>query len=142
MSPSLKNATHQILVHFQQNPFSTEGFSMSIEILSTEFKRVQLLEVSGRVDSTTAGQLGEALNGTIDAGKSRVVLDLSKVDYMSSAGLREMVSALKRVQGMPGSGGYVRIANPSERVREVLELAGLDEIFKIFPTQVEAVGSF
>lgn len=115
---------------------------MTIEILSTEFKRVQLLEVSGRVDSTTAGQLGDALNETIDTGKSRVVLDLSKVEYMSSAGLREMVSALKRVQGLPGSGGDVRIANPSERVREVLELAGLDEIFKIFPTQVEAVGSF
>jgi anti-sigma B factor antagonist len=115
---------------------------MSIEILSTEFKRVQLFEISGRVDSTTAGQLGEALNSAIDAGKNRIVLDLSKVEYMSSAGLREMVSALKRVQNAPASSGDVRVANPSERVREVLELAGLDEIFKIFPTQVEAVGSF
>jgi anti-sigma B factor antagonist len=115
---------------------------MTIKILSTELKRVQLFEVSGRVDSTTAGQLGEALNTTIDSGKNKIVLDLREVEYMSSAGLREMVSALKRVQGSPASSGDIRIANPSERVREVLELAGLDEIFKIFPTQVEAVGSF
>ena len=115
---------------------------MTIDIISTEFKRVQLLEVSGRVDSTTAYQLGEALTKVIDNGKNKIVLDLNKVEYMSSAGLREIVSALKRVQALPASGGDVRIANPSDRVREVLELAGLDEIFKIYPTQIEAVGSF
>ena len=51
----------------------------------------------------------------------------------------EMVRVLKRVKR---TGGDLRIANPSERVREVLELAGLDSIFEIYPTQVEAVGSF
>jgi anti-sigma B factor antagonist len=58
---------------------------------------------------------------------------------MSSAGLREMVRVLKRVKR---TGGDLRIANPSDRVKEVLELAGLDTIFEIYPTQVEAVGSF
>lgn len=74
-----------------------------------------------------------------DEGRNYIVLDLGGVEYMSSAGLREMVRVLKRVKR---SGGDLRIANPSERVREVLELAGLDSIFEIYPTQVEAVGSF
>jgi anti-sigma B factor antagonist len=112
---------------------------MAIEIKVSEMKRVLLVEIAGRVDSVTASELGEELNQSIDKGKNRIVLDLNQVEYMSSAGLREMVAALKRVQH--GSGD-IRIANPSERVHEVLELAGLDQIFKIFPSQVEAVGSF
>ncbi|MCI0711706.1 MAG: STAS domain-containing protein [Chloroflexi bacterium] len=112
---------------------------MSLELNQQELKRVLLIEVSGRVDSTTADQLGKALNDAIDEGQSQLVLDLSRVDYMSSAGLRELVSALKRLQRGRGD---LRLAALSERVEEVLELAGLDEIFKIYETQVEAVGSF
>ena len=55
------------------------------------------------------------------------MLDLGGVEYMSSAGLREMVRVLKRVKR---SGGDLRIANPSDRVKEVLELAGLDTHFR------------
>lgn len=112
-----------------------------ITITQKELRRIALLEVTGRIDSTTASELGNALNGIIDDGKNRIVLDLKDVEYMSSAGLREMVSALKRVQNIAGTGD-LRLASPSDRVREVLELAGLDEIFKIFDTQVDAVGSF
>lgn len=112
---------------------------MTMEIIVSEMKRVQLLEVLGRVDSTNATELGDALDRSVDAGNSNLVLDLSGVEYMSSAGLREMVRVLKRVKR---GGGDLRIASPSERVQEVLELAGLDTIFEVYPTQVEAVGSF
>jgi anti-sigma B factor antagonist len=103
-------------------------------------ERVTLVAVHGRIDSMNANQLGEALSSVIDEGHIHIVLDLSGVDYMSSAGLREIVNALKKVKR--SGGGDVRIAQPSERVREVLEMAGLDTIFQIFATQVEAVGSF
>ena len=112
---------------------------MVMEINVSEMKRVQLFEVIGRVDSTNASELGAALDRAADEGRTSMVLDLSGVDYMSSAGLRQMVRVLKRVKR---GGGDLRIANPSERVKEVLELAGLDTIFEIYPTQVEAVGSF
>lgn len=104
-----------------------------------EMKRTDLIVVEGRVDSMTAPQLGEALNGQIDRGKKYLVIDLAEVEYMSSAGLGELVSALKRVKPV---GGDLRIAAPSERVREVLELSGLDTIFKMYDDQVEAVGSY
>ncbi|NPV66917.1 MAG: STAS domain-containing protein [Anaerolineae bacterium] len=110
-----------------------------MEIKTSELKRVTLLEVSGRIDSTNANELGEALNAAIDSGRTQIVLDLANVDYMSSAGLRELVSALKKVKRGTGD---LRLASVSGRVLEVLELAGLDTIFEIYPTQVEAVGSF
>lgn len=110
-----------------------------MEINSSDMKRVRLFEVVGRIDSYNATDLGTALDAAADDGQVNLVLDLSSVEYMSSAGLREMVRVLKRVKR---SGGDLRIAAPSDRVREVLELAGLDTIFEIFATQVEAVGSF
>jgi anti-sigma B factor antagonist len=109
-----------------------------MDINVSEHASVTLVEVSGRIDSMNANQLGEALSNTIDGGHLNMVLDLANVEYMSSAGLREIVSALKKVRGK----GDVRLAQPSHRVREVLEMAGLDTIFQIFPTQAGAVGSY
>lgn len=100
---------------------------------------ITLVEVSGRIDSMNANELGAALSDTIDNGHIRLVLDLGSVEYMSSAGLREIVSALKKVKRETGD---MRLAQPSPRVREVLEMAGLDTIFRIFPTQGEAIGSY
>lgn len=97
-----------------------------------------LIEASGRIDSTNANQLGEALMNEINQGSTRLVVDLARVDYMSSAGLREIVSALKKVRGK----GDLRLAEPSERVLEVLEMAGLDTIFQIFPNQALALQSY
>ncbi len=111
-----------------------------MDINVSGMKRATLIEVNGRVDSTNATQLGEALNQQIDAGHHMLVVDLSNVEYMSSAGLRELVAALKKARKT--AGGDVRLASLSPRVREVLELAGLDTIFHVYPTQVEAVGSY
>lgn len=110
-----------------------------MEVRVSEMNRVDLVEVTGRVDSSTARQLGEHLETQMNRGRNRIVVDLSAVDYISSAGLRELVSGLKRAKQ---DGGDLRLARPSDRVREVLEMAGLSAIFEIFESQVEAVGSF
>jgi anti-anti-sigma factor len=112
---------------------------VSVDIHVSGHNQVTVVEVHGRVDSMTANQLGEALNKELDGGNVHVVLDLSHVDFVSSAGLREIVTALKKAKR---GAGDLRLAQPSDRVREVLEMAGLDTIFRIFPSQAEAVGSF
>lgn len=110
-----------------------------IDIRVSTLDHVTLVEVNGRVDSMNAGDLGAALSSAIDAGSKQIVLDLSQVSYMSSAGLRELVSAFKKARRVNGD---LRIAQPSPRVQEVLEMAGLDTIFQIYPTQIDAVGSY
>lgn len=101
-------------------------------------ENVTLVKVQGRVDSMNANQLGDALAEEIESGHVQIVLDLAGVDYMSSAGLREIVNALKKVKPH----GDLRIAQPTDRVLEVLEMAGLNTILKIFNTQTEALGSY
>lgn len=109
------------------------------DILVSTDNGVTLVEVSGRIDSMNANQLGTTLIDEIDGGHIQLVLDLGKVDFMSSAGLRELVTALKKVKKASGD---MRLAQPSSRVREVLEMAGLDTIFLIFDSQGDAVSSF
>ncbi len=110
-----------------------------VDFRVSEVDGVTLIEASGRIDSMNADELGETLSDEIERGGRQVVLDLSKVSYMSSAGLRELVAAYRRLQD---SAGDLRLAQPSSRVLDVLEMSGLDTIFQIFPTQVAAVGSY
>lgn len=105
----------------------------------SEVEQVTLIEVSGRIDSMNASELGEALSGEFERGSRQIVVDLAKVSYMSSAGLRELVAAYRKLHD---SSGDLRLAQPSSRVLDVLEMSGLDTIFQIFPTQVDAVGSY
>ncbi len=109
-----------------------------MEIQVTEHKRVVVLKVSGRIDSSTAGAFDEEVMGLIEGGKKNLVLDFSEVDFLSSAGLRTLVTARKAVQG----GGAVRLAAISNRVKDTLEIAGLDVLFEIHPDRESAVGAF
>ena len=101
--------------------------------------QVTLIEVEGRIDSMNANELGDVLNSEFERGGRQIVLDLSNVSYMSSAGLRELVAAYNKLRSAAGD---LRLARPSSRVQDVLEMSGLDTIFQIFPTQVDAVGSY
>jgi anti-anti-sigma factor len=110
-----------------------------IEFQVSELDQVTLIVVSGRIDGMNAEELGETLTCEIERGARQIVLDLANVSYMSSAGLRELVAAYRKLHG---STGDLRLAQPSSRVQDVLEMSGLDTIFQIYLTQTEAVGSY
>lgn len=111
-----------------------------MEIIHKEFKRVDLVSVSGRVDSNTAPDLESTFRGINDAGRFRIVLDMSNLEYISSAGLRVLVSTLKNCRRY--NRGDLRLASLSDRITGVMEMAGLDVLYKIYPDATEAVGSF
>ena len=100
---------------------------------------ILVIEAGGNIDSVSAEQLGSFLQYEIDAGKRYLVLDLGRVDSVGQDGLWEMVTALKRVRR---SQGDIRLAQPSDRVRDAMEMSGLDQIFRIFDSQSEAVASY
>jgi len=113
---------------------------MAVKITTREYKRVDLVAVEGRVDSSTAPQLEKALQKIIDAGRYRIVVDLAATDFMSSAGLRALLTALKQVRRF--NRGDLRLAGMSSKVKKAFELAGLVVIFQLFDDSVDAVGSF
>ncbi|MDI7276325.1 MAG: STAS domain-containing protein [Anaerolineae bacterium] len=111
-----------------------------MQVRTRQYRRVDLVEVSGRVDSGTAPKLEAALQGIMGQERYRIAVDLSGVEYLSSAGLRVLVGALKRARRW--NRGDLRLASVPARIREVLQLAGLDVLFKMYDSAVDAVGSF
>ena len=103
-------------------------------------KVAYVVTVVGRVDSSNASELDTTLAQLIDDGHSKLVLQLTEISYMSSAGLRAIVSALRGAKKKLR--GDVRIAAPSERVSEVFNLAGLTPLFQIYDDVETAVNSF
>ena len=108
-------------------------------ILVESFKRVDLVEVSGRIDSSNAHEFDETMKQLADQDRHQLVLNLGNVEYMSSAGLRAIVTALRTSKK---NNGDVRISQPSDRVKEVLDLAGLTSLFQYYDDDTSAVGSY
>ena len=111
----------------------------AVNVSVESMKRVDLVTVSGRIDSSNAAEFERSLKELMEGGRHKLVLNLDGVSYMSSAGLRTLVSTLKECKKKNGDG---RLAAPSERVAEVLSLAGLDSLFQVFEDDTAAVGSF
>ena len=92
-----------------------------------------VLPLTGRLDASTAPAVEQALLGTATAG-ARLALDLGGLDYLSSAGLRTLLSLLKAYQAQ---GGTVCLLRPRAGVREVLEISGFSTIFAVKDSEAE-----
>ncbi len=111
-----------------------------MQITHKQLSRVDLVAVHGRVDANTAPQLQDTLRSIFDERRFRVVLDLSEMSYMSSAGLKVLLAALKEAKRW--NRGDLRLAALQPQVHDTLNLVGLLQLFRIYPSTVEAVGSF
>ncbi|GAB4423674.1 MAG: hypothetical protein Kow00106_20690 [Anaerolineae bacterium] len=87
-----------------------------------------IIEVVGRLDSDHAETLAERACAALSTERVHLILDLSAVTFINSAGLRALVQAIKEAQA---SGGSLTLINPSESVRRALELVGLDSVLPI-----------
>ncbi|MBQ7650010.1 MAG: STAS domain-containing protein [Victivallales bacterium] len=85
------------------------------------------LALEGRLDTVSAPELEDALSASLD-GVTALVLDLAKLDYLSSAGLRVLLSAHKR---MSGKDGTMTLRNVSETVKDVFDITGFTDFLNI-----------
>ena len=109
-----------------------------MELSSREYKRAIVLRVVGRVDANSAKHFEEEIQRHVTTGPSNLILELDSADYLSSAGVRVLITAQKTLKQR---GGAVMLASPSERVREVMQMAGLDPLFPVYSDTETALGS-
>jgi len=93
-------------------------------------------KVSGELDVATAPKLRERLTEAIDAGSTRLVVDLADVDFVDSTGLGVLVGALRRARE---GGGEVRLVCTNHRILKVFQATGLHEVFRIGATVDDVV---
>ena len=97
-----------------------------------------LVTVAGELDIATVPQLRERLDAAVDAGATRVVLDLTDVSFMDSVAMAAIIHARTRL----GDAGRLVVAIPSESyTRLVFEIAGLPRCLDLFETRAEAVAA-
>jgi anti-sigma B factor antagonist len=94
-----------------------------------------VLAVSGEVDVATAPRLRKRLVGLVGEGRTRIVVDLEKVDFIDSTGLGVLVGALKRVRTNEGD---LALVCTGPRILKVFEITGLTKVFTIHRTVDEA----
>jgi stage II sporulation protein AA (anti-sigma F factor antagonist) len=98
---------------------------------------VSVLRPSGRLDSITAASIEKEI-AAVSTQSARVVLDLSELDYLSSAGVRMIVISAKRLKQR--SGTFV-LCNPQPMVRQVLELSGLFGVLTVASSLAQAMST-
>jgi anti-sigma B factor antagonist len=111
----------------------------TLSIETDNAQNISVMKVTGRVDSETAPDLDAALSKLLNENRNKIVLNLQDVDFLSSAGLRAMVKALK---GAQKSGGDVRLAAVSQPIEVILRTVGMMQMFKMYSTSEEAVAGF
>jgi anti-sigma B factor antagonist len=108
-----------------------------MEITVKEFKQTELITIQGRVDSVEASQLAQALEAAHHRGRYKLVVDMSQVEYMSSAGFRALGDAQRN--NKRNNRGEVVLAQVPKQIYEALELVGFTEYFNIFDTVTSAL---
>lgn len=98
-----------------------------------------VVAVTETIDALTAPELTRALGQQIAEGHCNLVVDLTGVDFMSSAGLRTLLGGVKETRT---HGGDLRIASVNPGIDKVLRMSGFHNIAKVFPSSAEALASF
>lgn len=105
-------------------------------IKTVEKEGVQIVHLKGNLDTNTSPFAEDSFKEILEGGATRVLADFSELDYISSAGIRVLLSTAKKLQGK----GQFGIFNLNQQVKEVLEMTGLAGlVFKIYESEDEAL---
>ena len=117
---------------------SVDGIVVSVSTGSRE-NGVSVLKVSGYLDTTTASELENALYGLLDKKQFKLVIDLSGVNYISSAGWGIFIGEIKEIRH---KGGDIKLCGMRGDVYEVFQLLEFNSILEAYETISEAISSF
>lgn len=95
-----------------------------------------IVSVEGRMDAVSTPEFEQTLGGWIDKGETRFVVDFAGLDYISSAGLRGILTSVKRLKA---EGGQMVLTSLHGTVQEVFEISGFSTIISIFESVDDAL---
>jgi len=110
----------------------------NMEFTQEQAGDVVIVKLAGRLDSGAARSAEDGFNGVLAGGTPRLAVDMSGLDYISSAGLRVLLVMAKKVQQAKGK---VALYGLVPNVREVFAVSGFDTIFSIQPDSAAALAA-
>ena len=110
-----------------------------MEISTSESGDVRVLSFEGNLDTNTSPDAENEINGLIDGGAQKLLVNFEKLDYISSAGLRVLLATAKKLKA---SGGDLKICCLNQTVQEVFDISGFATILSVASSEEEALGAF
>ena len=102
---------------------------LELEPRSSDDEDATEVVVTGEIDMSTASKLRDLLNGLVDSGSSRILLDCRGLEFLDSSGIGVLVAVRARL----GDTGSLTLQSPPAHVRKVLEVTGVTEQVTILP---------
>ena len=110
-----------------------------MEISQEKMGDMNVVSFNGRLDAYAANDVERELEPLLADERVHLILNLAELEYISSSGLRVMLIALKKAKKQKGD---VRLASLQPYVKEVFDIAGFTQLFKLFDNVEDAVNSF
>jgi anti-sigma B factor antagonist len=100
---------------------------------------VTLLYPKGFINAHTVRLFEGELQKALGAGRFKIVVNCAGLAYIASAGLGAIMGAIEEIRG---NGGDLRLSELNETVRNIFEILGFNHLYRIFPSELEAILSF
>jgi anti-sigma B factor antagonist len=110
-----------------------------LELTEKKSGEVCILAFAGRLDAYSANEVEKKVDALIESGQVRMVLNLDKLEYISSSGLRVFLAQLKKARKGQGD---LKLACMKPYIKEVFDIAGFTQLFNIFDSEDTAAASF
>ncbi|MBP7496640.1 MAG: STAS domain-containing protein [Bacteroidales bacterium] len=106
-----------------------------MEIIKSKINDVEVVEVNGRIDANNSKELENSLTEIIESGGKKLIVDLAKLDYISSSGLRVFLCIAKKLEKQ----GLIYLSALQPQVAQIFNISGFNNIFTIFKDKKAAL---
>jgi anti-sigma B factor antagonist len=107
-----------------------------MEIIEAKQNDITIIALTGRLDTLSSSSLEVKLLDTINKNQSKIIIDFSQLDFISSSGLRVLLTAGKQ---MKSAQGKLVLCSLKDHVKEVFDVAGFSMLFKMFSSQEDSI---
>ncbi|HEY3274948.1 MAG TPA: STAS domain-containing protein [Methanocella sp.] len=110
-----------------------------VKIGEKQVGNITIVLLDGKIDSSSSLDMEKKINELIDRGNKYLVVNLAGIEYISSSGLRVMLSSLKRLKKVQGD---LKVTCTRPLVRNVFDMAGFTQIFEFYDREEDALSRF
>ncbi|MCE5316993.1 MAG: STAS domain-containing protein [Parachlamydia sp.] len=110
-----------------------------VEVKEEKKGDILILRMRGRLDAVSSPATEKKVFECINSGQSKLILDFSGISYLSSAGMRMLLSTTKKLKSLSGR---LVVSSVNPNVMDVLKMSGFDHVLDLSPTEDEALRKF
>jgi anti-anti-sigma factor len=110
-----------------------------MEISVTTKDSIAVMNLEGNLDTNTSPDAQKSLDELFDSGTLKILINFTKVDFVSSSGLRILLATAKKLKD---SNGELRVCSLNEDVEEIFDISGFNTIINVYATEDEAMQGF